>query len=300
MIIISLGAAPLIFWQRSAFCVVLVYMAKGRAAMPLHYLGRIMERWRDYPLRPGSLLAGAYRIRALRGEGSYGLTYACEETKTGRIVVVKLARPSKGALGRELLAREIGLLSGLRHPDIPRCLGSFEHRGRLAMVSEYAAGRTVEELIFDRGRAFEQREALQLIRRLMEPVGYIHAQGIVHLDIRIPNVILQGDDVRLIDFGLAARIGEPPRLEPEADEEMRLRRTTHPRSDLYAIGHLLLYMLYSAFQPGEGEEAERGWEEELPLTNAVRRMLRRLLQLDAPYDDAPSFVAALDAALREA
>lgn len=63
--------------------------------------------------------------------------------------------------------------------------------------------------------------------------------------------------------------------------EQRLRRSIHVKSDIYALGHFLLFLLYSAYEPKEGEE--KSWEEELSLTKEARHVLRRMLQLDRPY-----------------
>lgn len=255
---------------------------------------RIYEAWIDYPEREGKVLAGRYRILRFLGMGSYGLTYLCCDTASRTEVVVKQAKPSKGPLGRELLRREIQTMGQLRHPAIPKCLASFEYKKRLYMVTEYVKGQTVEELIFERGEVFSEKEALSMVRRLMEVVRFVHDRGFVHLDLRIPNVMLQGDSIRLIDFGLASRIGEPARLESGADEDTRRRRTAEVSSDLYAVGHFLLFMLYSAFEPKDSGEPEAGWEEELAVSAATKHMIRRLLQIDEPYKNAQDFISALE------
>ncbi|NOU75507.1 hypothetical protein GC098_29730 [Paenibacillus sp. LMG 31458] len=105
------------------------------------------------------------------------------------------------------------------------------------------------------------------MRSLLDIVPFIHEKGIVHLDIRIPNVLLYGERMTLIDFGLAARLGEPSLLEIGPGEELIRRRTVAITSDLYAIGHFLLFMLYSTFESNDGQEDSTiGWEEELSVT----------------------------------
>jgi len=268
--------------------------------MPLlAYLKGVYEAWIDYPQRSGKLLAGRYRIERFLGMGSYGLTYVCSDLQKGEHVVVKQAKPGKRQLGRSLLCREREIMETLKLPDIPACYGLFEAEKQLFLVSEYRHGQTVEKLIFERGAEFAETDALRFIRSLMTIVSAIHEQGIVHLDIRIPNVILQGERISLIDFGLASRIGEPARVEPEADEETRRRRTPEAVSDLYAVGHFLLFMLYSGYDPEAKEaRANASWEDELNVTPGVKRMLRKLLLLDQPYTDARAFIHDLDASLQ--
>jgi serine/threonine-protein kinase len=264
------------------------------------YLRRVVEAWIDFPEREGKIIGGKYRIERFLGMGSYGLTYLCVDTAAGGQVAVKQAKPSKGRLGRELLRREIEIMGQLLHPSIPECLAVIENKKQLYMVTEYVKGQTVEDLIFDRGAVFTEQEALGVVRRLMEIVCFIHDNGFVHLDIRIPNVMLQEDRISLIDFGLASRLGEPARAQPDADEETRLIRTAVVTSDLYAIGHFLLFMLYSGYERSDADsESASGWEEELNVSPLTKQMIRKLLQIDTPYTDSREFMRELEYAMNQ-
>ncbi|UKS30915.1 protein kinase [Paenibacillus sp. HWE-109] len=257
--------------------------------------------WIDYPQRVGKVLQNRYRIERFLGMGSYGLTYLCRELASSREIVLKQAKPSKGLLGQQLLQREMEIMGQLDHPSIPKCVSSFRAgKRRLFMITEYVSGQTIEDLIFEQGVVFGEKEALGFIRRLMDIVQYLHEQGIVHLDIRIPNVILQGERIHLIDFGLASRLGEPGFAEIGVDEEQRKRKTVNVISDLYAIGHFLLFMLYSAYVPETVSANDAvGWEEELQLSVQTKQLIRKLLQIDPAYGDAQALISDLDAALRQ-
>ncbi|WP_237746903.1 protein kinase family protein [Geobacillus vulcani] len=63
--------------------------------------------------------------------------------------------------------------------------------------------------------------------------------------------------------------------------EQQLRRQVDVKSDIYALGHFLLFLLYSSYEPTE--DKEKSWEDELSLSKETRCALRRMLQLDAPY-----------------
>lgn len=259
------------------------------------YLKGVYEAWIDYPQREGIVIANTYRIRRFLGIGSYGLTYVCMDVDSGHEVVLKQAKPSKGRLGRDLLQREIDVLGRMQHPSIHRCLASFDDKGQLYMVTEYVAGQTVEDLIFERGGVFSEQEALDFIRRLMEIVGYVHEQGFAHLDIRIPNVMLDGDQIHLIDFGLACRLGELKRSEHRQYDETAGNRTVESSDDLYAVGHFMLFMLYSGYDVNTFEmDDESGWEDELKISPMTKQMLRKLLQIDPPYKDIQQFMRDLD------
>ncbi|ATA59970.1 serine/threonine-protein kinase [Geobacillus stearothermophilus] len=256
-----------------------------------------VSRWVDRPHRGGKVLLGRYEIIEELGMGSYGIAYKGRDLHTKRFVVVKQARRTKGEDGRRLLQREADLLARLRHPQIPRLYDRFVERGQPHLVMEYIEGETVEDLIFKRGVTYTEQAAFQLLRDVLMVVCHLHTLGIVHRDLRIPNIIWRNGTVFVIDFGLACRIGESVDVRDDDPVEKRLRREPHPRSDFYALGHFTLFLLYSAYEPISDEE--KSWEEELDLSSNARRILRKMLQLDAPYDHVDELIDDVDQLLAE-
>jgi serine/threonine protein kinase len=255
--------------------------------------------WRDYPLEEGSLINERYRVLSIIGTGSYGLTYRCHDELTQRTVAAKQAKPSKKNISRLLLARERDILRHMEHPFIPACRDYLEYKHSAWLITDYVEGDTLENLIFDRGIVYDEKDVLKWTIKLMDRVGHVHQKGYVHLDLRIPNVIIRQGELYLIDFGLARKIGEyegsagklssgsnrlPQRMPPELS------------SDLFDIGHLMLFMLYSGFLPEAGEE-ERSWQEELNLSAPVRVMLSRLLGLEELYTRSGDFLKDLNESL---
>lgn len=247
--------------------------------------------WRDYPREPGEVIGERYAVESRIGMGSYGLTYRCTDRQTGIQVAVKQAKPSKQEIGKRLLMREKEILEQLDHPCIPACRDFFAEKGSLWLVTDYIEGDTLEQLIFDRGRIFGERETLCFVLDLMERVGHVHQRGWVHLDLRIPNIIVRKGDIHLIDFGLARRIGEAPKaLEVPVPGRSgpRLQMPARIASDLNDIGHLMLFMLYSGFTPEPGA-LERSWTEELKLSPGMRSLLAGLLDTPEVYEESGNF-----------
>ncbi|MEB3751562.1 serine/threonine protein kinase [Geobacillus icigianus] len=242
----------------------------------------LVARWFDRPHRSGEIVHRRYEVIEELGMGSYGIAYKGRDHDTGRLVVIKQARRTKGEDGRRLLQREAEMLARLRHPQIPMLHDRFVERGQPYLVMEYIDGETVEDHIFHRGVTYTERTAFRLLLDVLDVVRFIHALGIVHRDLRIPNIIWRGGTVFVIDFGLACYIGESAQWRDDDPLEKRLRREPHPRSDFYALGHFTLFLLYSAYEPTS--EEEKSWEEELDLSPKARAILRKMLQLDAPYD----------------
>jgi serine/threonine protein kinase, bacterial len=249
----------------------------------------IVEAWRDYPLESGRLWDGRYRIERLLGMGSYGQAYVCIDLETNEPVLLKRNKPSKGQTGIELLRRESEIMSMLNHPQIPKRLAYSRRRRDEALIMQYVDGHNLEYMIYEQNETYSEIEALRMLQMLLKPIRYLHERGYVHRDVRIPNVLLKGGILHLIDFGLACRKGErlPEHLlealgegsglaEDSAAAVKRRMRNPAPASDWFGLGHLFLFVMYAGYEPSEGAE-EKSWEEELKLQPEVKHFVRKLL-----------------------
>lgn len=258
---------------------------------------------RDRPYRPGRTV-GTYRIKAVLGMGSYGIAYLANHVDTEEQVVLKQVKPSlrHTAKGIAMQAYEQKVLASLSHPQFPRWLESFTDKGDAFLVMSFIEGPTLEEVLFDHSLQIDELASARLMRQIGELVAHLHDRGVIHRDVRIPNVIWHQDRPYLIDFGLARFLGDEPTYTAKDlslyPSEKQLKREVAPSSDLYALGHFFLFLLYSGYVPQEGEP-ERSWEEELSLSPDVHRMIRRLLQLDHPYESVHDWLTDLDAYLGE-
>ncbi|WP_236692802.1 serine/threonine protein kinase [Aneurinibacillus tyrosinisolvens] len=248
---------------------------------------RIKEWFMDRPLPEGSLVKSSYRIEKVLGLGSYGISYLVSDLSSGKLRVLKQVRPSRlgTAKGRPLYEYEIGILSGIGHSQMPTLFDAFEEKQNLFYVMSYIEGKTLEDLLFEDGCTYDEQKSFQTIMDLLELVDYLHRKGIIHRDVRIPNVIWHEGKVYLIDFGLARYLGDSASYTEETTDgywmEKRLKREVHPRSDLYALGHFMLFMLYSTYT--NEDKKEESWEDELELSAPATHIIRRMLQLDTPY-----------------
>ncbi len=224
-------------------------------------------------LPPGTQV-GNWRVVGGAGRGVYGAVYQAVPVGSGpaRYVALKLAVHP----GDPRFAREVELLSRLRHPSIPRLEGAGEWRPEAGAVYPYIAMEWVqgEPLYFWARQARPSaRQVLGLLAQLARALQALHALGAVHRDVKGDNVLVRRSDGRamLTDLGSGNYPGAatltPPGLHPgtpvyRAPEawlfELRCspdsleRYEAGPGDDLYALGVTGCQLLTGEY-PKQGE-----------------------------------------------
>lgn len=116
------------------------------------------------------------------------------------------------------------------------------------LVMEYVDGKNLEDYIYREIGLIPEQEALPLFLKVLDTVDYLHRNKILHLDIKSNNVmLLPGDDIKLIDLGIASRMGKatstgfgtPAYMPPEQSEMGECGKYT----DIFALGVMLFEML---------------------------------------------------------
>ena len=183
-----------------------------------------------------SLADGKYCIVSTLKEGRL---YLAE--KAGKRFVLKTA---SGTTGLELLKREYEIALRLQHPFIASALAWEESTSvGPAIVMEYIRGRSLADYLLEKP-SMDARK--RIFTQLLEAVGAIHRQSIIHNDIKPENILITeaDNDVKLIDFGFAD--GDAHILEKGlggtrayASPELLAHQETDARSDIYSIGRLM-------------------------------------------------------------
>lgn len=242
----------------------------------------------DRPFKNGTVIDDRYEIMNVLGMGSYGITYLTYDRKKNMECVLKQMKPSRKKLEKVHLSfqYEKEILSYLNHPQIPEFGERITFNGHQFFTMEYVNGQTFEDLIFKEGMVYEEIDAFRILRDVLEIVAYFHSHNIIHRDLRIPNIMVKDGLIYVIDFGLARFFNDDHHLLFASmngyDIEKKLKREIHYKSDFYALGHFVLFLLYSSYT--SDSKTEKSWEEELKITDQARLFIRRLLQLDEPYN----------------
>ena len=241
---------------------------------------------------PGTIVHQRYRVVQLLGRGGFGSTYLVEDQKLSN------KRWALKEIPESLYdEHESRILSKLNHPSIPGITDREITAGMVYMVLEFGGSRTFETV---RRAAPEKKISLSQIapwvRQLCDVLAYMHAQTppIVHRDLKPANVLLDDQDrVMLIDFGIAKEAidSEQTRALGRAvthgfsPPEQAMGSGTDARSDVYALGATIYYMLTAQRPPGARERIQ-GIEIALPSTlvpgipPAIDRALLQALSLN--------------------
>ncbi|WP_232699425.1 serine/threonine protein kinase [Brevibacillus daliensis] len=262
------------------------------------------RNWTDRPYQIGTRLH-QYEIVHVLGIGSYGIAYLATDQTTNQLVVIKQVKPSlrnqaKGTLSHQY---EAHILATLHHPRIPVLLDQFNTRDDAFIVMTFFQGISLEEHLFHLKEEWDEQSSVLFMLEIIEIVHYLHTHGIVHRDIRVPNVVLVDRIPHLIDFGLARyllpyekqnlprEIFELSKSENTLEQEENIEKYHDTASDFYAMGHFFLHLLYSGFSSSVRSEndvddarSDKSWQEELSLSSDLTYIINKLLEAEAPYE----------------
>ncbi|MCS7481766.1 protein kinase [Umezawaea endophytica] len=209
-----------------------------------------------------SLLADRYRLGRVLGSGGMGDVHRAWDTKLGRFVAVKVFRARLDAVSTRRFDGEARTLAALSHPRLVSVFDAGTDGDATFLVLQLVDGRTLHNRIGD--GPLSPEEVRTLGAELADALAYVHANDVVHRDVKPSNILLDTDgDAYLADFGLARLTGST-RLTGTgemmgtaaylAPEQVR-GRDLGPPVDVYALGLVLLECL-TGYREYEGSEVE--------------------------------------------
>ena len=208
------------------------------------------------------------------GRGGMGVVYQARQPELARRVAIKVLTrgPSHDPAGRRRWLREARAMGRVRHPNVVRLHDAGEASGRLFLVLDLISGGSLKDRAVG---PISPRIAAMILETVARAVGTIHASGMLHLDIKPSNILLDGppggrleDAVPILaDFGLA-RGGDDPNAGISARTGASLVPTgtpafmapeqidgaadaIGPHTDVFALG-CTLYALVTGRSPFQG------------------------------------------------
>lgn len=198
---------------------------------------------------------GRFQLRERLGRGSLAVVFRAIDQADHREVAVKVAA-EPGRKAHERIHNEARVLAAVAHPSIIGFIaeGIMPAGGPLAdrpfLVEELALGTSLLEVIRT-GRSGPSEVAPWALG-MFEALDHIHTNALVHCDIKPANVMLSGlrrSPVRLVDFGIASRVGAPPQTGISSgtvhymSPEQASGGAAQPAWDVYATGLVLLELM---------------------------------------------------------
>jgi eukaryotic-like serine/threonine-protein kinase len=212
----------------------------------------------------GRLLDGRYAVTARIAHGGMATVYLALDTRLDRQVALKVMH-AELARDEEFVRRFIGeakSVARLSHQNVVAVFDQGSDGPFLYLAMEYVPGRTLKEVLRERGR-FSPAAALDIMTGVLDGLAAAHSSGIVHRDVKPENVLLTTDGrLKVADFGLARAqaavgqtragllIGTVAYLPPE----QVTGDSTGPRSDVYSAG-VMAFELLTGRQPFTGDTA---------------------------------------------
>jgi serine/threonine-protein kinase len=195
---------------------------------------------------------GAYEIESLLGTGGMGEVYRARDTRLRRSVAIKVLneRVAGSAEARKRLIREARALAAIHHPGIATLFGFESIDGCDMLVMELVDGMPLSAAM--REGPMDPARVRGILSRICDALAEAHDHGIVHRDLKPDNLmLLPGDAVKILDFGLAAGIDDT-RITREGttfgtvsymSPEQARGEVVGPPSDVFSVGVIAAELL---------------------------------------------------------
>lgn len=245
----------------------------------------------DPPLADGF---ANYSVLGILGRGGMGIVFLARHKQLNRKVALKVVRPDalSSEMAKRRFQREIQILGGLNHPGIVMATDAGIVGRGAYLVMEWIDGVDFGHLVRQTG-PLAVDAACEAGRQIAEALAAAHRTGVIHRDVKPSNTMVDCDGrVRLLDFGLAHMTRQMQEsgdtsigrllgtLDYMAPEQAEGENQVDARSDLYALGAMLFFLLTG--RPPHGAREGRSILEQI--RSVVHEAAPRVksLRIDVP------------------
>ncbi|RLN98171.1 hypothetical protein BBJ28_00018027 [Nothophytophthora sp. Chile5] len=239
-----------------------------------------------------------YSLGKVIGSGTFSVVRIAVHRPSGQRYAIKcIKRDGLVAEDIEALTTEVAILKQMNHPNIMILHDFFVEEKFYYLVTEFMEGGELFDRIVEKSY-YNEREARDLVKLLLEAIKYCHDANIVHRDLKPENLLLTSKDddasIKLADFGFAKKVevdsdglvtacGTPGYVAPEILEGKPYGKTV----DIWSIG-VITYILLCGYPPFHDDNH-----------NALFKKIKKgKFQFDSPYwdhvsDDAKDLISQM-------
>jgi serine/threonine protein kinase len=209
---------------------------------------------------------GKYEVRAELGRGAMVTVFKCFDPLISRWVAIKAIvkatlDPAELQQYINRFRHEAQAVGKLVHPRIVQIYDYGENDQLAYIVMELVNGKSLNAHLLN-GASFSLPEIVQIIRPLLDGLGYVHSEGIVHRDLKPSNILINSDGrIKICDFGIAhtesselTQLGDVLGSLHYMSPEQFIGMSIDSRSDLYSVG-VIAYELMTGKKPFVGNSA---------------------------------------------
>jgi len=212
-------------------------------------------------MRPGTVIAGKYKILEELGHGGMGIVYKAEDIKLKRSVALKFLPPHlmDSPELKERFLVEAQAAAALNHPNICVIHEVGEDEARPYIAMEFVDGETLRDRL--RKGALKPGQALDVAMQIAAGLGEAHRKGIIHRDIKSANIMVtEKGQAKVMDFGLAKLRGGSSLTKSQTtlgtvaymSPEQAQGEEVDGRTDLWSLG-VVLYEMMTGELPFKGD-----------------------------------------------
>lgn len=247
-----------------------------------------------------------YELSRVLGKGGFGITYLGIDRHLGRKVAVKELMPDtivtregsdvlpqseslapNWAWAKDRFLEEACMLAGFQHPNIVNVHQIIEANGTVYMVMDYIEGESYDARLRRIGREPDEPGMRALLEPLLGGLEEVHANGLLHRDIKPDNIILRREvEPILLDFGSARKLLEGTSVMTSIVthgyspiEQYQIKGKQGPWTDIYALGAVTVRAITGQKPPVSADrvsEDEFEWLSYRNLTGFSPRFLRAI------------------------
>ena len=216
-----------------------------------------------------------YKLFKLLGKGSFGEVYLTSKGYDPKLLATKRIdlKSNKSKNMIKYLNYEISIMKELDHPNIIKLIEFIRSQNHIYVVMEYCNGGMLSDCLKKYGGTFPIKIIQYIMRQVVDALKYIHSKNIIHRDIKLDNILvdfknkedllnnnLLGAQIKIIDFGLAIRlgptkkytdtfIGSPIHMDPhilgvfDEDGKMGELQKYNEKADIWSLGSICYEML---------------------------------------------------------